>query len=80
MTVGTQCQRIGFQQISELLLYPGIQYVGSVPQEMQHVSVFAGGVHTKAPQPDAARELIRFIDSPAALPFIKKTGMEQGAP
>jgi molybdate transport system substrate-binding protein len=70
---------IGFQQVSELLLYPGIQYVGPVPQEMQHVSVFAGGVHSRANHPDAACELIRFIVSPAALPFIKKTGMEQGA-
>ena len=70
---------IGFQQVSELLLYPGIQYIGPVPQEMQHVSVFAGGVHTGAKDPAAARELIRFISSPDALPYIKKTGMEQGA-
>ena len=42
--------------------------------------MFAGGVHTGAKQPDAARELIKFIASPAALPYIKKTGMEQGAP
>jgi molybdate transport system substrate-binding protein len=71
---------IGFQQVSELMLYPGIQYVGPVPPDMQHVSVFSGGVHTGARQPDAARELIRFISSPAALPYIRKTGMEQGAP
>ena len=71
---------IGFQQVSELLLYPGIQYVGPVPKEMDTVSVFAGGVHTGAAQPDAARALIKFVSSPAVLPFIKKTGMEQGAP
>jgi molybdate transport system substrate-binding protein len=70
---------VGFQQVSELMLYPGIQYVGPVPRDMQHVSVFAGAVHTGARNPDAARELIRFITSPAALPYIKKTGMEQGA-
>ena len=70
---------VGFQQVSELLLFPGIQYVGPVPKEMDTVSVFAGGVHAGATQPDAARELIKFISSPAALPYIKKTGMEQGA-
>ena len=70
---------IGFQQVSELLLYPGIQYAGPLPPDMQHISVFSGGVHSAAKQPDAARELIRFIVSPAALPFIKRTGMEQGA-
>ena len=70
---------IGFQQVSELLLYPGIQYVGPVPADMQHVSVFCGGVHTGAKEPAAARTLIEFITSPAALPYIKKSGMEQGA-
>ena len=49
------------------------------PRRCRHVSVFCGGVHTGAKQPDAARELINFIPSPAALPYIKKTGMEQGA-
>jgi molybdate transport system substrate-binding protein len=71
---------VGFQQVSELLLYPGIQYVGPVPKEMDTVSVFAGGIHTAATQPDAARDLIKFVASPAALPYIKKTGMEQGVP
>ncbi len=79
--VGTLLARgdvdIGFQQVSELLLFPGIQYVGPVPSEMDTVSVFAGGVHTAAKHPDAARELIQFISSPAALPYINKTGMEQ---
>ncbi len=69
---------IGFQQVSELMLYPGIQYVGPVPKEMDTVSVFAGGVHTGASQPDGAQTFIKFIASSAALPFIKKTGMEQG--
>lgn len=70
---------IGFQQVSELMLYPGIQYVGPVPDEMQEISVFNGGVHSSAKQPEAARELIQWIASPVALPYINKTGMEQGA-
>jgi len=70
---------IGFQQVSELMLYPGIDYVGPLPAEIQETSVFNGGVHSRAQHPEAARELIRFIASPTALPYIKKTGMEQGA-
>jgi molybdate transport system substrate-binding protein len=69
---------IGFQQVSELLLYPGIQYVGPLPPDIQLITVFSGGVHTAAPRPDAARALLRFIISPAALPHIKHSGMEQG--
>jgi molybdate transport system substrate-binding protein len=80
--VGTLLARgeidVGFQQVSELMLFPGIQYVGPVPPEMDTVSVFAGGVHASAQHPDAARELIQFIASPAARPTIEKTGMQQG--
>jgi molybdate transport system substrate-binding protein len=79
--VGTLLARgeidVGFQQVSELLLFPGIQYVGPVPQEMDTVSVFAGGVHANAKHPDAAQELIKFISSAAARPYIEKTGMQQ---
>ncbi|MCC6888422.1 MAG: substrate-binding domain-containing protein [Hyphomicrobiales bacterium] len=79
--VGTLLARgeidIGFQQVSELLLFPGIQYVGPVPQEMQCISVFTGGVHTAARQPAAARAFIAFIRSPAARTYITATGMEQ---
>lgn len=67
---------IGFQQISELLPVPGIDYVGPLPREVQKVTVFSAGVAVGAKQPDAARALIKFLASPAAAPVIKKTGLE----
>jgi molybdate transport system substrate-binding protein len=70
---------IGFQQISEIMLFPGIQYVGEVPKDMQHITVFSGGVHAAAKQAEAARALLKFILSPAALPAIKHSGLEQGS-
>ena len=69
---------IGFQQVSELMLFPGIQYVGPLPADLQHVTVFSGGVPASAKQPDGGRALIKFILSPAALPHIKHSGLEQG--
>jgi molybdate transport system substrate-binding protein len=70
---------IGFQQISELLPVPGIDYVGPLPPEVQKVTVFSAGVGVGAKQPDAARALIKFLASPAAIPAIKKTGLEPAA-
>ena len=35
---------IGFQQISELLPIPGIDYVGPLPPEVQKVTVFSAAV------------------------------------
>ena len=69
---------IGFQQISELLPIAGIDYLGPLPADIQHITVFSGGVHTGAKEPDAARTLVKFITAPAAVPVIKKKGMEPG--
>ena len=67
---------IGFQQISEVLHYPGVQYVGPLPSDIQVMTAFAAGVHVSAKQPDAAQALLRFFKSPAAVPAIKRSGME----
>ncbi len=67
---------IGFQQISELLPVPGIEYAGPLPPEVQKVTVFSAGVAAGSKRPDAARALIKFLASPAAVPVIKKTGLE----
>jgi molybdate transport system substrate-binding protein len=67
---------IGFQQISELLPVPGIDYVGPLPREVQKVTVFSAGIASGAKHPDAARALIKFLASPDAAPAIQKSGLE----
>lgn len=70
---------IGFQQISELLSVPGIDYVGPLPREVQKVTVFSAGLAAGARSPDAARALIRFLASPAVRPAIRKSGLDPAA-
>lgn len=67
---------IGFQQISELLPVPGVDYVGPLPDGAQQVTIFTAGIAAGARTPDAARALIRFLTSPAAAPTIRNTGLE----
>jgi molybdate transport system substrate-binding protein len=67
---------IGFQQISELLPEPGIDYVGPLPADVQRVSVFSAGVAASSAHPDVARALIRFLASPEAAGTVAKTGLE----
>ena len=71
---------IGFQQVSELLPVPGIDYVGPLPPEVQKVSVFSAGVAVGVRDSDAAHALIRFLASPGAAHAITKSGMEPIAP
>ena len=67
---------IGFQQISELVHFPGIDYVGPLPGELQRMTVFSAGIHAGARQPDAAKALVKFLTAPAAAPVIRKHGLE----
>ncbi len=66
---------IGFQQISELLPIPGVDFVGPLPPEVQKITVYAAGVAAGAEQPEAARRLIQFLADSAGS-AIKRSGME----
>jgi len=67
---------IGFQQISELVHFPGIDYVGPLPGDLQRMTMFSAGIHAGAKQAEAARALAKFITAPAAAPLIRKHGLE----
>jgi molybdate transport system substrate-binding protein len=67
---------VGFQQISELMHFAGIDYVGPLPGELQRMTVFSAGIHSGAKQGDAARALVKFLTAPAAAPVIRKHGLE----
>jgi len=67
---------IAFQQVSELLPVPGIDFIGPLPADIQQITVFSAGLHVAAKQPEAARALVKFLTAPAAAPVIRKKGME----
>lgn len=69
---------IGFQQLSELLPVAGIEVIGPLPPELQEITVFSAGIHVAAKVPVAAQALVRFLSAPAAIPAIRKKGMEPG--
>ncbi len=69
---------LGFQQVSDLLHVKGIVYVGPLPAEIQNITVYAAGLHTAAPESEAAKALVKFLTAPEARPVITKAGMDPG--
>jgi molybdate transport system substrate-binding protein len=67
---------LGFQQVSELLHVKGIDYLGPLPADNQNITVFSAGLHTAAPAPEAAKELVKFLTAPEAGPIIKLMSQE----
>lgn len=69
---------IGVQQVAELLPVPGIDFVGPLPPELQKIIVYAAGVPAKAKEAEAAKALVKFLSSEAAVPVLKQKGMDPG--
>ena len=67
---------IAVQPVSELLHVPGVDFVGTIPAEIQHVSVFAAAVVAGSKEPEASKRLIAFLASKDATTAIEKSGME----
>jgi molybdate transport system substrate-binding protein len=57
---------------------PGIELAGPFPADLQQELVFPAAVATDAREPDAAKALIDFLKSPAAIAAIKAAGMTPG--
>ena len=56
---------IGFQQVSELVHMSRASTTSApLPADVQRITVFSGGLHTAAPQPDAAKALVAFLTTP----------------
>ncbi len=67
---------IAVHQISEILAVPGVTLVGPLPAEIQNVTVYAGGVSAAARDGAAAKALLDWLASPAAMAVLKDKGME----
>jgi molybdate transport system substrate-binding protein len=67
---------IGVQQVTELLLIPGIDFVGPLPKELQANIIYATATPSTAKEKEAAAALVKFISSEPALPVIRKLGLE----
>jgi molybdate transport system substrate-binding protein len=74
--VGRGEAELGLQQVSELLPVKGVDFIGTIPAEVQYVTVYAAAVVNGSKEVDASRTLIAFLSSAGADAAIRKSGME----
>lgn len=65
--------------VSEILPAPGIQFVGPLPNNVQHYVSFGMGTSKNSKNTDADKALTKFLSSPAVEGTLKAKGM-QAAP
>jgi molybdate transport system substrate-binding protein len=71
---------MAIQPVSELLPVAGVDFVGTIPAEVQKVNVYAAAVVTDSKETGASKKLIAFLASDAATAAMKKSGMEPSRP
>src|SRR5207302_927197 len=57
---------IGFQQVSELIHFKGVDYIGPLPAQVQLFTTFSSGIQAGAKEAETAKALVKFLTSPAA--------------
>jgi molybdate transport system substrate-binding protein len=67
---------LGFQQLSELAGQPGIEIVGSLPPEIQAITVFSAGVSSTSADREAAHALVSYMASAETGDAKRRYGME----
>lgn len=67
---------LGFQQVSELIYFKELDFIGTLPDEVQQTIFFSAGLVEGAAQPELARHLLRFLTSPAVADIVRATGLD----
>jgi molybdate transport system substrate-binding protein len=64
------------QQVSELMVVPGIDVVGSLPSELQSPVTFSGAIFAGSQRPDMAGRLLQFLASEEGEGAFRSAGLE----
>jgi molybdate transport system substrate-binding protein len=67
---------LGFQQQSELMNLKGITMLGPLPDAIQSMTVFSGGVSASSDAADAARAVLSFMAAPEVAQLKLEHGMQ----
>ncbi len=67
---------IAIQPVSELLHAPGADFVGTIPKQIQYISIFSAAIVAGGKQAEASYRLIAFLKSQPAAKAIRDSGME----
>jgi molybdate transport system substrate-binding protein len=71
---------LGIVVITQILTTQGVTLAGPLPPEIQSFITFTGGISADSQASDAAKELLRMLQGPAATAVMRSQGMEPGAP
>ena len=67
---------LGFQQVSELIYFKELDFVGTLPESVQQTIFFSSALVQGSGEAEAAKQLVRFFTSPAVADMVRATGLD----
>jgi molybdate transport system substrate-binding protein len=67
---------IAFGGISEILVAPGVELVGPLPEAIQNYALITAGIVASSKEHEASKAFIQFISSPAAAESMRSRGFQ----
>lgn len=67
---------LGFQQLSELMDFPGVDIIGPLPSDIQSITTFSAALCTASTHQDAAKRFLDFLGSPSVAAMTSRHGMQ----
>jgi molybdate transport system substrate-binding protein len=67
---------LGFQQVSELIYFKELDFVGTLPEAVQQTIFFSSARVEGSQQQEVAKHLVRFLTSPAVAEIVRGTGLD----
>jgi molybdate transport system substrate-binding protein len=74
--VASGAAELAIAPVSEIIHVPGVDYVGTIPAQIQLVQTFSAAVVSRSKQVAASKSLIAFLASDEAKVAIRNNGME----
>jgi molybdate transport system substrate-binding protein len=74
--VATGAAQVAIAPVSEILHVPGVEYIGTIPPQIQLVQTFSAAVVSGSNEMAASKQLIAFLASDSAKATIRKSGMD----
>lgn len=67
---------LGFQQVSELIYFKELDFIGTLPESVQQTIFFSAGLVEGSTEQETAKQLIKFFQSPEVAETIRQTGLD----
>ena len=67
---------LGFQQVSELIYFKELDFIGTLPDSVQQTIFFSSALVEGSTEQEVAKHFVKFLTSPSVAKLVRETGLD----